>query len=106
MWASRGLAELKQRKQMNLAFGAESHTDYFVVESFIDSRELHCKRNAKDDMKRMLLNGEYLTKSGVRRKDKELQRKKNTENVIMSFIIVHILFATYTSWERLFFKTA
>ena len=25
---------------------------------------------------------------------------------IMSFIIVHILFATYTSWERLFFKTA
>ena len=30
-------------------------------------------------MKRMLLNGEYLTKSDVRRKDKELQRKKNTE---------------------------
>ena len=50
-----------------------------MVESFIDSRELHCKRNAKDDMKRMLLNGEYLTKSDVRRKDKELQRKKNTE---------------------------
>ena len=61
---------------MNLAFRAGSHTDYFVVESFIDSRELHCKRNAKDDMKRMLLNGEYLTKSDVRRKDKELQRKK------------------------------
>ena len=61
---------------MNLAFGAGSHTDYFVVESFIDSRELHCKRNAKDDMKRMLSNGEYLTKSDVRRKDKELQRKK------------------------------
>ena len=38
MWASRGLAELKQRKQMNLAFGVGSHTDYFVVESFIDSR--------------------------------------------------------------------
>ena len=50
-----------------------------MVESFIDSRELHCNRNAKDDMKRMLLNGEYLTKSDVRRKDEELQRKKNTE---------------------------
>ena len=30
-------------------------------------------------MKRMLSNGEYLTKSDVRRKDKELQRKINTE---------------------------
>ena len=64
---------------MNLAFGAGSHTDYFVVESFIDSRELHCKRNAKDDMKRMMLNGEYLTKSDVRRKEKELQRNQCPE---------------------------
>ena len=52
-----------------------------MVESFIDSRELHCKRNAKDDMKRMMLNGEYLTKSDVRRKDKELQRKKYRKEV-------------------------
>ena len=35
------------------------------------------KRNGKDEMKRLMLNGEYLTKSDVRRKDKELQ-KKNT----------------------------
>ena len=37
------------------------------------------KRNGKDEMKRLMLNGEYLTKSDVRRKDKELQKKKYTE---------------------------
>ena len=35
------------------------------------------KRNGKDDMKRLMLNGEYLTKSDVRRKDKELQKKNS-----------------------------
>ena len=35
------------------------------------------KRNGKDETKRLMLNGEYLTKSNVRRKDKELQKKNS-----------------------------